>query len=97
VNIPTNEIEVKKAIGKNKKGQAWYIKMRGGLHLVTDNDNKILGMASHRAVARHVAQMQDPDLEYTELSKSEYFAVSSFEHLIPEALELTKRIRDLQG
>jgi hypothetical protein len=95
--VPKHEIELKKRVGKLKGQDVWYVKSKGGLHLVSKGSGEVIGAASHRAIARHIAEKSEPDIEWTELSKSDHYAPSDFEHLIPTYEELTKRIRQLQG
>ena len=97
MKIPTNEIEFRKAVGKVKRKVLWHVKVRGGLHIYALDGGEIIGAGSHRGVARHMAQQHCPDLEYTELSKSEYYSYEDFAFLIPEATEITNRLRKAQG
>jgi hypothetical protein len=97
MKIPTNEIEFKKAVGKVKGRVLWHVKTRGGLHLMALDGGEVVGAASHRAVARHLAERQEPGLEWTELSKSEYYSFDDYAFLIPEAIEITNRLRKAQG
>jgi len=95
--IPKEQIEWRKKVGKSeKKGELFHVKLRGGLHAITDKVGRILGAASHRAVARFQAQREDPDICW-ELSKSSHYDYSDFEHLIPDADELLRRIQALQN
>jgi hypothetical protein len=96
MRIPTNEIEFKRAVGKVKGKVLWHVKTRGGLHLMALDGGEVVGAASHRAVARHIAQQHEPGLEWTELSKGEWAALSDYEFCLPEYQELTDRMRTLQ-
>jgi len=96
MNIPASQIEIKKKVGKSKGKDLTYVKLRGGLHMIVDDLGKTVGTGPHRCVARHIAEENDPDLEWTELSKGEHFPVDSFEHLLPKYREITTRLRALQ-
>lgn len=96
MNLPSSQIESKRRVGKLGARGVWALKYRGGLHVVAaDGDAEPLGAGSHRAVARHLAQQRHPDLEWTELSKADHYPLSAFEHLLPEATELTDRLHRL--
>lgn len=95
--IPQDQVEVKKKIGKSKGKDLWYVKARGGYHVISKADGEIIGAANHPAVARHMAEIHEPDLMWTELSKGEHYAYEDYAHLVPEAVELTRAFRKEQG
>lgn len=95
--IPQDQIEIKKKIGKSKNKDLWYIKARGGYHVIAKASGEILGAANHPAVARHIAEMHEPDLMWTELSKSDHYAYEDYAHLVDSAIELTNAFRKEQG
>ncbi len=97
MNIPEAQISLKKRVGKSKAGDVTYIKTVGGLHLVVNGRGIVLGSGPHRAVARHLAQQFDSDLQWTELSKSDHVDPSYFQHLLPEYEALTREFRKAQG
>jgi hypothetical protein len=99
MKIPTDEIEFRKKIGKCKGKDITHIKLRGGLHLITQGPSQeIIGTGSHGIVARHIAKARlGDDLEWTELSKADWLPEAAYSHLIPEYQELTTRFRKLQG
>jgi hypothetical protein len=95
MQVPAEQIEFKKQVGKTKEGRpVWHVKLKGGLHLMVSN--KILGAAPHRGIARHLASQFDPDVEWTELSKSDWLDPSTFQHLLPEYTRLTDQLRATQ-
>lgn len=96
MNIPESQIVLKKKVGKSKTGDVTYLKTVGGLHLVVNGRGTILGSGPHRAVARHLAQQFDPELQWTELSKSDHVDVAYFQHLLPEYEALTREFRTAQ-
>jgi hypothetical protein len=97
MKLNQNEIEFKKAVGKAKGKTLWHVKTRGGLHLIALDGGEVVGAASHRAVARHIAEQHEPGLEWSELSKSEYYSPEDYAFLIPEGIEMTRRLRKAQG
>lgn len=97
MQIPTAQIEFKKKIGKAKGKDVWHVKTKGGLHMVTDAQGVLLGSGPHRAVARFLAQKFEPEIQFSELSKSDHYDFDDFKHLIPDAEELTKHMRELQS
>lgn len=97
MNIPSAQIEFKKKVGKAKDKDLWHVKTKGGLHVIVDYLGKVVGSGPHRAVARHIAQRFEPDAVWTELSKSDHYDVSDFQHLLPEYEALTAEMRKLQG
>lgn len=96
-NIPENQVEFKKKVGKIKDQAVYHIKTRGGLHIIAKTGGEIIGSGNHRAVARHIAQKYEPDVVWTELSKSDWYPVDSFQHLLPEAETTTADLRRLQA
>lgn len=98
------DIEPKHLDGKPKKiGQlngkpVFHMRTKGGLHMVATYGSgglNIIGSAPHRAIATHIAQKKEPDVEWSELSKGEYVDPSTFEHLVPEYEALTDTMVEL--
>ena len=96
MQIPSNQIEFKKKVGKSKGKPVFHVKTRGGLHVIADDKGTVLGSGPHRAVARHLAQKFEPDVEWTELSKSDHVDFEAYAHLLPQYEALTERMRALQ-
>jgi hypothetical protein len=94
--IPSAQIALRKVVGKWKKGDVIYTKLKGGLHLISDHLGKVIAASPHVAVSRFLAQKYEPDIQWTELSKSEHYMYDEFKHLIPEAEELTAQAKRLQ-
>lgn len=73
-------------VGHSKFGDVYKCKTKGGLSLIlckTVQGAKILGMANHYAISKHMAQESDPTLVIDELSKSEELPLATFEDLLP--------------
>lgn len=100
MDISDKHIAFKKKIGKVKNNPVFHLKTSGGLSLILMTKNgkvETLGSGSHVAVARFIAEQHEPDIEWTELSKSEELDIKAFASVIPEYEALTGRIRDLES
>lgn len=100
MDIKPNEIAYKKTIGKSGIHKVFEIGTIGGLNLIIKAaaTPQILGIGSHKAISRHIAQKKDPDLVITELSKShEDFDAEHFKGLIEKYEIQTDALRKLQG
>lgn len=75
---------------------------KGGLHFVfavkKNGSTRILGTGSHKAIARHIAQVENPECTITELSKSEDLPKWLVEKLAKEeaAIELTRALQQVE-
>lgn len=96
MNVPQNQIVFKKKVGRSGSSDVTHIKTVGGLHLITKNGT-VLGSGPHRAVARKIASQFEPDIEWTELSKSDYVDPSVYASMLPEYEALTVAFRKAQG
>jgi len=71
---PEQLAEDPQVIGKTKNGiKVFKIITKGGYNIIAKHAGKgvdILGVASHIGIAKHLAQVKHPDIEF-ELSKSE--------------------------
>lgn len=97
MDIKKEHIAYKKTVGRVGKSQVMELGTTGGLHLViVQKDGKpvVAGSGPHAAVARYIAQKQNPDIEYTELSKSDYMEPYLFMAIVPEYERLTKFIQN---
>lgn len=99
-SIPTSEVVYKKVVGKDGEDSVYEIATKGGLHLVMaarKRGAETLGVGSHRAVARYLAQKKAKDLQWSELSKSEHIEDRFIMHLVPKYEEITRRRRVIEG
>jgi len=96
--IPEEQVVSKKKVGKSKGEDVYHLKLKGGLHIMAKGpQRRVLGAASHRAVARHLAQKFEPEVEWTELSKSEdHVSPDYFDAMVPYYEDVTRSLRDLQ-
>ncbi len=97
MQIPSNEVEFKRKVGKARGHDIYHLKLCGGLHVMALDTGTILGAGPHRAVARHLAQQFEPEAEWTALSKSDHVDFEVFEHLLPRYEEITLAMRAVQG
>jgi len=87
MQIRPQEIDYKKDIGTLDGNPVIELGLKGGLHIVlTTNGPRIdyLGVGPHRAVARFMAKKRRPDIQISELSKSEDVSPEHFQHLMPQ-------------
>jgi hypothetical protein len=99
--ISADQIAYRKKVGKLGDDQIFEIGLIGGLHLIAKaqpgGKSEILGAGPHRAVARHIAQKRNPDIRWTELSKSDHIEPEFFEFLLPAYEAMTDTLVRLQG
>lgn len=99
-SIPTSEIKYKKVVGSDGGDLVHEITTVGGLHLIIAARKKgteTLGVGSHRAVARYLAQKKAKALQWTELSKSEHVEDRFIQHLLPKWELITDRCREREA
>jgi hypothetical protein len=102
VNIPKSEIIGRpKKIGTLGSEPVMELQTIGGLALVflaKNGTTQILGVGSHKAIARHIALKENPDIQLTELSKSEDLPPWLIEQLAKSegAAELTAAVRQVE-
>jgi|WetSurMetagenome_2_1015567.scaffolds.fasta_scaffold54987_6 hypothetical protein len=93
--IPGDEIIYRTAIGKQGDATLWAVGTCGGLHLIEarapSGTKKILGVGSHRGVARHIAKRNNPDVEFTILEKSLELNENDFKDVLPFWELVTKK------
>lgn len=87
--------EPPKKIGVLKGRPVFQCRLKGGLFVAVTN-NKVIGTGSHRAIMRHIAQKFEPEIEFTELSKSAHVGIEAYALLIPKYEELTQSLITLQ-
>jgi hypothetical protein len=79
MNIEPKHIASKRRIGTCKGQPVVEILLKGGLHLVTTLQGgkpKTIGAGPHRAVARWMAEKNEPECAIEELSKDEQVSIA---------------------
>lgn len=101
MNIELKHIASKKRIGTRKTGEPVVeILLKGGLHLVTTLQNgkpKTIGAGPHRAVARWMAEKNDPDISIDELSKDEQVSAAGYASVEAEYQGYVERWNSMPG
>lgn len=98
MQVRPEEIDYKKKIGHLGSLPVMELGLKGGYHIICSVDGpKIdyLGVGPHRAVARYMAKKRKPDIEITELSKSDWVDPALFQHQLPEYERLLDQMRAL--
>lgn len=99
MDIPTSQIEFKRKVGRSGGSELWHIKTYGGLHTIFKTMGKsmrFIGSGPHRAVAQRVAEKFDPEIVWTELSKSDHIDEAVIAPLVAEYYKITLQARKLQ-
>ena len=85
--------QMPKKVGFKGRKPVLEFMTKGGLNCIS-LDGKLIGSGPHRGLARHIAQIQEPELVFDELTKSESFDLNVYKHLVPVWTEITNRIRE---
>lgn len=97
LNVTAVDIASKKKIGLLKGRPVVELVLKGGLHMVVTKEDggktEILGTGPHRAVSRFIAEKNQPDIQWTELSKSNHLDPLAMASVLPEWIELTNILR----
>ena len=100
MNINEKHIKTKRKIGSIHGKPVVEVVTGGGFHMVATqgegNKLKILGTGPHRAVARWIAQKTEPDLEITELSKSDTLDIHAIGPEIARWERITKMFQEAE-
>ena len=101
MNISNNQLaSTPKEIGELNGGKVMEVATKGGLYLVVvaKSNGKVetLGTGSHRAIARHIAQRENPMLKISQLEKSETLPDVVLQANLPEFERLTKSLQELE-
>lgn len=100
MDIKQEHIAYKKTIGKLDGKPVFELGTTGGLHLVIvskGGSTEVKGTGPHPEIARYIAQKQEPKIQYTELSKSDYMEPYLFMPLVPEYERLTDMVQKAWG
>jgi Cft2 family RNA processing exonuclease len=92
MNITEKHIASKKRIGTLDGKPVIEVVTSGGLYMVVYQKSgtvETLGTGPHRAVARYIAKKREPNLEISELSKSDHVEESAILSVVPKYEKLT--------
>lgn len=99
MNIEAKQISEKpKKVGILKGKPVFQLRTKGGLYLLVLQKGasyETLGTGPHRAVARHIATQHEPEVVWSDLSKSDHVDIEAFELILPKYQELTDALREL--
>lgn len=99
MQIDRKQIDEKpKKVGNLNGKPIFHIRTKGGLHVLVMQKNgtyETLGTGPHRAVARHIASKHEPEIVWSELSKSDHCSVDQFEFVLPKYEAITDALRAL--
>jgi hypothetical protein len=97
MELTQEQIESVDPIGQLDDKKVYRVVTKGGLNLVVINKNaktKILGAAPHKALAKYIAEKEEPEIQWTELAKSEPLDQSVIDAHYPRWSEFTKELQD---
>lgn len=105
MNIDEKQLAQKpKKIGKIDGKDVFSAVLKGGYNMIVTKDGsktETLGVGSHIAIARaaaeRIAARTSRNVEWTELSKSEWLPPQTYAHLVDKYEEETNQIRTMQG
>lgn len=87
MNVSAEQVKSKKIIGKSGNQDVVELTLKGGFVMVVkmnaSGSGEALGLGSHRGISRYIAKKKCPDLQFTELSKSEEIEPSLFMQYVP--------------
>jgi len=95
MEFPENQLrDPPKTIGKLKGVPVIHMRTKGGYHIVRVKGQRIpSGVGPNKRIALFIAQKNEPEMVFTELSKSEHGDVATFEHLLPRYEAVTALLR----
>lgn len=100
MNIDAKQIDEKpKKVGHLNGKPVFHMRTKGGLHILVMQKNgsyETLGTGPHRAVARHIAAKYEPEIVWSELSKSDHVDPEAYAMILPKYEEITEALRTLQ-
>lgn len=92
-NIGADQIRYKKKVGRLGNDPLYEVGLIGGLHLIMKaGSREPLGAGPHRAVARHIATRRHPEVQWTDLSKSDWWPEETYALILPRYEALTDHL-----
>lgn len=96
MQVKEHDIASKRIVGKLKGTPVVELITGGGLNLIAINKNgsaHILSSGPHEAISRHIAETEEPDIEWTEFSKSEGIPKIILDSIAEPWIKLTKEFQ----
>lgn len=82
-------------VGKLRGEPVFLMQTKGGFNIVySQAAGRVIGSAPHKGLAKHIATLNEKDVEFDELSKAEPFDPSLFQNIIQDWLEVTDRLNE---
>ena len=100
MNIDSIHIASKKKVGTLRGKPIVELVTTGGLYLIIaakDGSFETLSTGPHRAVARHIAKKREQDIQWSDLSKSDWYDPETYAWILPRYEALTDLLRKTQG
>jgi threonine dehydrogenase-like Zn-dependent dehydrogenase len=101
MNIPSNQVDYRRRIGRVGSRAVFGIGTIGGLHLVVASRDgggfETLGAGSHPGIARHIAKRHAADIFFNDMAKSETVGVAHFQDMLPQYEAITAQLREAHG
>ena len=95
-SIGADQVSYRKKVGRLGKDPLYEIGLIGGLHLIMKAGSKEpLGAGPHRAVARHIAKRRNPDVEWTDLSKADWWPEDTYILILPKYEAVTAQLIEI--
>ena len=97
MNISPEEVKDRKKIGTLDGDDVYRVSLRGGLQMVAAKRKsgkvEVLGAASHKAIALHIAKKKNSNLKIDELAKGDFWPAEAFASELPKWERVTEEIR----
>jgi hypothetical protein len=99
-DITSKQVTYNRKVGLYKGNPVTELGLIGGFHIVAGfrgGKKVIFGTGSHPAVARRVAKRLEPEIAWTELSKSDEIPEEAYADLLPRYEALTREMNAMLG
>jgi hypothetical protein len=100
MQIDQKHLARKKQVGSLKGKPVFHLETTGGLSVYVSGAGgnfQVISSGPHPGVARYMAEKREPDIQLTELSKSEYVEPYLFLGILPEYEKLTDQLQKSWG
>ena len=101
MNITANQIALKKRVGTLHGRPVMQLTTKGGLVMIVcqknEGENFIASAGPHPAIAKYIAEKKEPDIVFSELSKSDYVDEASILSVYDKYVALTDQLNGLMA